>query len=49
MSAAALSLTGPARDARVAGLLSRRRKLVDGLVKLLCIAATAMGRRSSAT
>ncbi len=43
MSAAALSLTGPARDARVAGLLSRRRKLVDGLVKLLCIAATAMG------
>lgn len=43
MSAAALSLTGPARDARVAGRLSRRRKRFDGLVKLLCIAATVIG------
>ena len=43
MSAAALSLPGPARDARVAGLLSRRRKRSDRLVKVLCVSATALG------
>ena len=43
MSAAALSMTGPARDARVAGMLSRRRKRSDVLVKVLCVAATLIG------
>ena len=43
MSATAMSLTGPARDARLAGRLSRRRKRFDRLVKALSIIATVIG------
>ena len=43
MSAAALSLTGPARDSLVADQLSRRRKRSDVVVKVLCVAATLIG------
>ena len=43
MSAAALSLTGPARDSLVADQLSRRRTRSDVVVKVLCVAATLIG------
>jgi phosphate transport system permease protein len=42
MSAAAMP-AGPARDQRMAGRLSRRRKRADRLVKALCMTATAVG------
>jgi phosphate transport system permease protein len=42
MSAAVMS-AGPARDARVANRLSRRRYRINTLVKILCVAATAIG------
>ena len=43
MSAAVMPMTAPARDTRVAGLLSRRRKRSDVVVKVLCVAATLIG------
>jgi len=43
MSATTLLATGPARDARVAGLLSRRRRRFDIIVKTLCVSATLIG------
>ena len=43
MSAATMGLAGPARDTRLAGIMSRRRKRVDVLIKALCILATVIG------
>ncbi len=43
MSTAMMSHTGPTRDARVADLLSRRRKRSDRAVQALCVAATVIG------
>lgn len=44
MSGRAMSMpTGPARDVRVAVRLSRRRKIIDRVVKALCVLATAIG------
>jgi phosphate transport system permease protein len=43
MSAVATSSAGPARNARVAAQLSRRRKLSDRVVQALCVVATMIG------
>ena len=38
-----LAMTGPKRDARVADLLSRRRRGSDRIAKVLCVIATLIG------
>jgi phosphate transport system permease protein len=43
MSATMMPGTVPARDVRLAERLSRRRKFIDRIVKLLCIVATVIG------
>jgi phosphate transport system permease protein len=43
MSGSTMTTAGPARDAHLAALLSRRRRWFDRLVKVLCITATMIG------